>query len=177
MVREFESAEISSVVDLAGGEGRNALWFASRGAKAENVEFSAVALEKFESRAATAGLSELTLPTHADARSAKFQLKPDLLLICYLQLPISDLIDALDNALSQLPEEAQIFGVWHAKRNLTEGFGGPPNPALLPSPAELQRWADDQQLDAKVWEEEREVVTEAGKFTAIDVLLRAKRRS
>ena len=47
------------MVDLAGGEGRNAIWFASRGWQAENVEFSEVALTKFRSRACLGRLKGL----------------------------------------------------------------------------------------------------------------------
>lgn len=173
VVEHFSTREFSKVVDLAGGEGRNALWFASRGSKVENVEFSKVALEKFLERAAGSGLSDLTTATLADATTVRFQLAPNLILICYLQIPWPELEQALDNALGQLGS-GEIFGVWHAQRNLTEGFGGPQNPQLLPTAQQLSKWAEGKGLGAKVWEAERRVETPAGEFVAIDVLLHAK---
>ena len=35
------------VIDLAGGEGRNSVWFAEHGWQAENIDFSGKALTKF----------------------------------------------------------------------------------------------------------------------------------
>ena len=173
MVSELSVLTPQHVVDLAGGEGRNALWFASRGISSENVEFSSVALEKFLVRADKAGVRDCVAATHADARTAKFTQAPDLLLICYLQLPGSDLAAALDNSLSQM-HQGEMFGIWHARRNLTEGFGGPPRAELLPTPDELTQWATDRGLQHKVWEVERKVGTPDGDFVAIDVILRAK---
>lgn len=175
MVREFADDIPRAVVDLAGGEGRNALWFAAQGAQVENVEFSAVALEKFRQRAQAAELLGQITANLADAKTAEYQLVPQLLLICYLQLSPDELALALDNALRQLPAGAEIFGVWHSARNLTEGFGGPQNPQLLPTPDQLNGWIERNSLVGQVWEEEREVSTPEGTFTAIDVLLRAKR--
>lgn len=173
VVSELSDITPQHVVDLAGGEGRNALWFAARGITSENVEFSAVALEKFLVRADQAGHKNKVIANHADARSAKFSKAPDLLLICYLQLPWNDLSAALDNALSQM-HQGEIFGIWHARRNLTEGFGGPQRAELLPTPEQLTQWASERGLGHKVWEVERKVDTPEGEFVALDVILRAK---
>lgn len=173
VVSELEDLPVRSMVDVAGGEGRNALWFASRGILAENVEFSQVALDKFQARAESLGLTQLVRANLSDAKTAKFQLNPDLVLIAYLQLPWNELSLALDNALNQVAG-GEIFGIWHARRNLKEGFGGPQAEALLPEPYQLRQWAIDHQLDHRVWEQERVVKTETGTFSAIDVILRAK---
>jgi len=160
------------VVDLAGGEGRNALWFAGRGWETENVEFSKVALEKYLERAKNLNVSGLSHATHSDAKTAQFQLEPSLLLICYLQLPWDELRQALDNALSQL-KAGVIFGVWHSLSNVTEGYGGPPTPELNVDPESLRVWAKANDLDASVEERRREVLTPEGPRQAIDVQLRA----
>jgi SAM-dependent methyltransferase len=44
--RELADLPPGSAVDLACGEGRNALWLAARGWQVSGVEFSAVALDK-----------------------------------------------------------------------------------------------------------------------------------
>ena len=164
----------SKMIDLAGGEGRNALWFAQRGWQVENVEISQVALGKFLKRAEHAGLVEDCFATHADALSAEFTLQADLLVVAYLQLPAVSLAKALDNARDQLASDAMVFGVWHAKRNLTEGFGGPPMPEVLPSPDELEMWAKQNLVNYEVFELERVVEKEGSKHVAIDVILKGQ---
>ena len=173
LVQELESLDVAAVVDLAGGEGRNALWFASRGIRVENVEFSKVALAKFESRAKDQGVEQLVIANLGDARDAHFSLSPDLVISCYLQLPWSDLAKSLDNALAQL-KSGEIFGIWHARRNLIDGYGGPQNPEVLPTPELLNDWLSSHGLVGSVWETERIVENELGKFTAIDVVMRAR---
>ena len=175
VVSELGDLPPGQVVDLAGGEGRNALWLASKGWQAENVEFSKVALEKYIARAGALGLEKQSRATHADAKHAKFQLKPDLLLICYLQLPWAELEQALDNALEQLGD-GEIFGVWHALRNVTEGFGGPPLPELNVDPDKLRSWAESRGLIFDCRELERRVSKDGAEMTAIDVQLRARKQ-
>jgi SAM-dependent methyltransferase len=172
VVAELESLEPGYMVDLAGGEGRNALWFAKRGWQVENVEFSGVALKKFEERALEQGLA---VKSHqADARIARFAQSPDLVVVAYLQLPWADLKLALDNALDQ-QEQGVIFGVWHARENLREGFGGPQSIAVLPSVEQLEDWLCSHGLQGRVELRRRDVVTEAGVKVAIDVTLLVRR--
>lgn len=156
------------MIDVAGGEGRNALWFASKGWDVTNIEFSKVALEKFEARAKTQNLS--VNAQLADAVSAKFEAEPDLILFAYLQLPWDQLLLALDNALRQ-QSSGVLYGVWHAKENLTQGYGGPQSEAVLPSEAQLKLWLDAHGLQGKVRNRIRDVQTEDGIKQAIDVTL------
>ena len=90
------------MIDLAGGEGRNALWFAKRGWQVENVEISKVALDKFMARAERDQVLDLCIATLSDATQAHFALAADLLVIAYLQLPFDQLAAAMNNAISQL---------------------------------------------------------------------------
>ena len=94
-------------------------------------------------------------------------------MICYLQLPWGELRQALDNGLSQV-RQGEIFGVWHALRNVEEGFGGPPSPELNVDPENLKSWAEAQRLSYEVTEKVRMVVTPEGTKEAIDVQLRTK---
>lgn len=160
------------MVDLAGGEGRNALWFASRGWDVTNVEFSKVALEKFQARATSQNL--IVRSQLADAAGVKFEVDPDLILVAYLQLPWDQLVTALDNALTQ-QSRGVLYGVWHAKENLENGYGGPQSPALLPSELQLKLWLASQGLAGDVKIRTREVQTESGVKQAIDVTLLVRR--
>ncbi len=172
VAEDLKNLTAGTMVDVAGGEGRNALWFASRGWQVTNVEFSAVALKKFQERADNAGLHVSSILS--DAQTAQFGVDPDLILFAYLQLPWDQLLRSLDNALAQ-QTKGVLYGVWHAKENLTEGYGGPQNPAVLPSESELKVWLYSHGLKGEVRNRTREVQTEQGVRKAIDVTLLVRR--
>jgi len=174
VVEHLQHLAPSKMIDLAGGEGRNALWFAELGWLVENVDFSEVALDKFLERAEHLGLSDKSTATRADAVSAEFKLQADLLVVAYLQIPFEALSKALENGISQLEPGATVFGVWHASRNLTEGFGGPPAAELLPSPDELNQWAKANLASYEVFEVERNVLNDGVNRVAIDVILKGQ---
>ena len=173
---QFVEAELGNLtpgfaVDLAGGEGRNAIWLLKKGWKVENVDISKVAIERFLERASQEGLSESTIGTVGDATAVRFSQLADLVVVNYLQLENQQLSSALNNALGQLTPSGEIFGVWHSRRNVTEGFGGPPDPELNPSVEELQSWASATGKRFEVKELTREVQREGELHTAIDVQL------
>ena len=174
VVEHLGSLPAGQMVDLAGGEGRNALWFASHGWQVENVEISQVALEKFLIRAKQDHLESNCTATHANALEARFKMMADLLVVAYLQIPFQDLAKALTNAVSQLSPTAEVFGVWHARRNLTEGFGGPPVAEVLPTVSELEAWATSHLRSHEVFEKERIVEKDGVKHVAIDVILKGR---
>lgn len=128
------------MLDLGGGEGRNALWFASRGWHVENSDFSTVAVDKFLQRAEREGLLELCTGTTVDATHPESCVtKPvDLAVMAYLQIPAADLAAAIASAAHSLRPGGTFFGVWHARENLEYGFGGPPSPELNPTQDELR---------------------------------------
>jgi hypothetical protein len=122
------------MIDLAGGEGRNTVFFAERGWQAENVDLSSVGLEKCERLAAEKNVSDLVFTTNASALDFDSQLAPvDLGLCAYLQIPQAELTIAITRLVENIKPGAVFFGVWHALENLKDGFGGPQNPEVLPS--------------------------------------------
>jgi SAM-dependent methyltransferase len=168
-----------SVIDLAGGEGRNALWFASRGWQAENADFSSVALKKFTDRATQEGLAELCFATQVDATgsSPNFALKPaDLGMIIYLQIESSGLLTAIASLAGALKSGGMFFGVWHARENLGGGFGGPQDPLVLPTQDELRIACVAAELvDPQIQIKQRNVQADGLTRTAIDVVVLAKK--
>ncbi len=139
-VKEYlETLPAGRMVDVAGGEGRHALWFAQRGWRAENLDFSPVAVSKSMQRASDLNLGERFLGNVADAESTQdyFLAPADLVVIAYLQIPASELAAAIANAARQLVAGGVLFGVWHARENLTDGVGGPQDPSVLPTQDEL----------------------------------------
>lgn len=140
VVEYLSDLPAGKMLDLGGGEGRNALWFASRGWHVENSDFSAVAVTKFLQRAEREGLLELCTGTTVDATHPESCVtKPvDLAVMAYLQIPAADLAAAIATAAHSLRPGGTLFGVWHARENLEYGFGGPPSPELNPTQDELR---------------------------------------
>ena len=122
------------MIDLAGGEGRNTVFFAEKGWQAENVDLSSVGLEKCVALAKERGVTDKVVTTNASALDFVSKLAPvDLGVCAYLQIPSKDLDVAIGRLVDNIKPGGVFFGVWHALENLEEGFGGPQNPELLPS--------------------------------------------
>ena len=102
-----EGLKPGKMIDLAGGEGRNAVYFAENKWQAENIDISNVGLTKFLKFAEERGVSEKVFANCADATGFESVLTPvDIGVVAYLQVPQQDLADALDT----LVEKIQTFG-------------------------------------------------------------------
>jgi SAM-dependent methyltransferase len=127
------------MIDLAGGEGRNTVFFAERGWQAENIDLSPVGLVKCEKLAKEREVQELVFTTNASALEFESKLTPvDLGLVAYLQIPQADLAVAITRLVERIKPGGVFFGVWHALENLKDGFGGPQNPEVLPSESSMK---------------------------------------
>ena len=115
-------------LDLACGEGRNALWLAGRGWRVTAVDFSAVAVERGRAAAAQAGLHlDWTVGDVLTVELAQV----DLVVLAYLQLPVDERRRAVRRAWDALAPGGTFFLVAHDTTNLTEGTGGPQDPSVL----------------------------------------------
>jgi SAM-dependent methyltransferase len=138
VVEYLESLPAGVMIDVAGGEGRNAVWFAERGWNAEVVDFADKAVAKFLKFAAERGVADKCVGTVADATTFRAKTAPaDLGVVGYLQVPQPTLEKAIANVVKQLKPGATFFGVWHARENLDGGYGGPQDPLVLPTVASL----------------------------------------
>lgn len=122
--------------DVGAGECRNALWLASRGWEVEAVDFSPSGLAAGQQRAAALGL--VVTFTEADATTWQADPPVDLVVMAYLQLPVDDTVTAVRSALLSLAPGGRLLLVAHDRDNLTRGVGGPQDPALLTTGAELR---------------------------------------
>ncbi|MFJ9539746.1 class I SAM-dependent methyltransferase [Streptomyces sp. NPDC101225] len=117
-------------VDLAAGEGRNAVWLAERGWEVDAVDFSAVALEKAGQMAAERGVRLRTV--HADLMAWE---PPEatygLALVAYLHLPWPDMARVLTRAVSAVRAGGSLLLVGHDAANPRHGHGGPQDPRVL----------------------------------------------
>jgi SAM-dependent methyltransferase len=114
-------------LDLAAGEGRNAIWLAGRGWSVTAVDFSRVALDKGRR---VAGDVDVTW-VQADATTWRADEPVDLVVLAYLQLPADERRAAVRRGLEALRPGGTFLLVAHDSSNLTEGTGGPQDPAVL----------------------------------------------
>lgn len=114
-------------VDLAAGEGRNAIWLARRGWRVTAVDFSAVALDKGARLAGDTPVEWVV----GDATEWCSEQPLDLALIAYLQLPAAQRRAANRRAVESLRPGGTFLLVAHDSTNLTEGTGGPQDPSVL----------------------------------------------
>jgi SAM-dependent methyltransferase len=114
-------------LDLACGEGRNALWLASLGWQVTAVDFSQVAIEK--GRGVDPDLEWVC----ADVTTWRPTSTYDAVVIAYLQLPAAERAAANRTAFDALAPSGTFLLVAHDTTNLTEGTGGPQDPSVLMS--------------------------------------------
>ncbi|MEV4673644.1 class I SAM-dependent methyltransferase [Actinomadura sp. NPDC049382] len=166
-------------LDLAAGEGRNALWLAERGWTVTAVDFSAAGLARARSlaerrlgeHAGRVQLVEADLREYTPARHGA-----DLVIVAYLQVDERLRRDALRAAADAVAPGGLLLVVAHDSDNLAHGFGGPPNPAVLYTAQDAASDIEGRGLQVlRAEPRTREVSTDAGPRTAIDAFLLARR--
>lgn len=122
-----ESLVPGAALDIACGEGRNAIWLAQQAWDVTGVDFSSVGIAK---AAQIAGDTDVDWVV-ADVVSFQPAQAFDLVIIFYLHLDEPDFASVLTHAVDVVKPGGTLFGVGHAVRNLTDGYGGPPIPEIL----------------------------------------------
>ncbi len=161
-----------TVLDLGAGEGRNAIWLAGEGWQATALDFSSVGLRKAALQADVRGV-EIEFIVD-DVTTFDLGTTFDLVLIFYVHLPPAQFEAMLGRARVALSPGGTILGVGHALRNLEHGHGGPPDPSILWTEADVRRHLGP--LDHIVIEERTravEIPDTDESATAIDLLFRA----
>jgi len=175
VVAECAGLPAGRVLDLAAGEGRNAVWFAERGWQATAVDFSDVAMAKAARLAAARGVPLSTVT--ADVTT--FEPEPgafDLVLVAYLQVPEADRAAALGHAAAAVAPGGTLLVVAHDRSNLDGGWGGPRDPAVQATPDEVRAVLEGLGLAVTRAERvERPVETPEGPRVAFDHVVVARR--
>jgi SAM-dependent methyltransferase len=125
-------------IDLAAGEGRNAIWLAEQGWDATAVDFSEVAIGKAREIAERRGVAITTEVADLTA----YEPSPgeyDLVVIAYLQIPAEQLDPVLARAAAAVAPGGTFLLVNHDRANLDGGYGGPQHPSVLTTPP--SRWS------------------------------------
>jgi len=172
LVPEVGDLSPGRALDVACGEGRNAIWLAERGWDVTGVDFSKVAIEKAAHIAATRGVQgtwRVLDVVHESLGVEAF----DLVLIFYLQLSAEERRRAVQNALVALRPGGTLLVVGHDSSNIEHGWGGPQDPAVLYGPDDIVADLEGQAEVERAERVTRPVETEEGTKLAIDVLVRA----
>lgn len=158
--------EPGRALDLGAGEGRHAVWLAAKRWRVTAVDFSAVGLAKGEKESAARGLRVDWVVADVRSWQPPAHTAYDLVLVAYLHLPE----DVLTRATAWLAPGGALVVVGHALRNLTEGVGGPQDPALLQTVEGLREVASELEVERC-----EEIVRHTDGGDAIDVVLVARR--
>lgn len=123
---------VGTALDLAAGEGRNALWLAELGWDATAVDFSAVALERARAWASERLGDDAGRLTTVVADLAEYQPEQafDLVMVVYLQVPEDLRRPVLRAAASAVAPGGRLLVVAHDSANIADGHGGPGDPAV-----------------------------------------------
>ena len=165
--------EPGTVLVLAAGQGRNAVWLAEQGWRVTAVDYSGVALEKAAGFAADHGV-ELALD-----RADLFEWEPsaeyDLVTLVYFQVPMPDRHDVWRKAAAAVAPGGHLLLVGHDSRNLEEGYGGPSHGEVLYTASEASRVLGESLEVVRSETVVRPVEVEDGTRYAIDNLVMARR--
>lgn len=169
-----EGLKVGRALDLGAGEGRNAIWLASRGWAATAVDFSDVALDKANQLAAHAGVEVETVV--ADVAAYVPETEFDLVAVIYLHLPASIRATVYGRAAQAVAPGGTLIVLGHDTTNIAQGFGGPQNPDVLFAPDDVVTDISNSGLIVERSERVRRAVQAGdGEHIAIDALLVARR--
>lgn len=162
-----------TVLDLACGQGRNAVWLAQRGHDVTGIDLSPVAVGQARRLADDVGVDvDLAIGdvTEWDPAGRTW----DLVLLSYLQIPAVDRAVAHAKAVAAVAPGGTLLLIAHHLDNLDGGIGGPQSPEVL--------YTEDQLAEdfAELEIQRNEIVTRRVERadlqgTAIDVLVVATR--
>jgi 2-polyprenyl-3-methyl-5-hydroxy-6-metoxy-1,4-benzoquinol methylase len=160
-------------LDLACGEGRNAIWLAERGWRVTGVDFSEVAITKARALAASRGAEVewvvADVLDHEPERGAF-----DLVAVLYLQLPRDEMLHAVRTAAGAVAPGGTLVVLGHDTTNLSRGHGGPKDESVLYTAEDLLPALGDLVVE-RVEAVERSVPLPDGAAVAIDAFVRAHR--
>jgi SAM-dependent methyltransferase len=174
LVEQVSNLKPGTALDVACGEGRNAIWLAEQGWRVAGVDFSSVGLEKARLLAEDRGVTVDWV--RGDLTSWIPPNTYGLVVVMYLHLTA----DVRHRVFSLMAKSVEVGGtmlvVGHDLSNLTEGYGGPQNPAVLYDPDDVVADLNGVLEIERAERVDRWVQTSQGKTTAIDVLVRGCRR-
>lgn len=160
-------------LDLACGEGRNALWLAELGWRVTGVDFSKVGIEKARELAHARGVqAEWVVADLLDYTPERAVY--ELVIVFYLQVTGSERTSIVRRAASALAPGGTFLLVAHDSANIEHGYGGPQRPAVLYTAQDVVGDLEGTGLEIdEAVRADRPVQTDGGPRVALDALVRA----
>ncbi|MGN6636160.1 MAG: class I SAM-dependent methyltransferase [Oryzihumus sp.] len=179
---ELDGLPPGRALDLACGEGRNALWLAGLGWQVTASDFAEQGLAKGRAAQARREATGERLAVQwvcADATSTTWPPDAfDLVVVAYLQLVPPLRREATRRAAAALAPGGTLLVVGHDSSNISHGWGGPQEPAVLFTAADVVDDLAGLGLEVVRAEcVERHVEAEDGHHVALDALARLTRSS
>ncbi len=169
LIAEATGLPPGRALDLACGDGRNAVWLATQGWHVTAVDFSTVALERARERARAAGV-EVDWQGHDLLTWLPPQGAFDLVSLIYLHLPHEERRQVLARAARAVAPGGRILVVGHDRRNPAEGTGGPQDQRVLYSASEIAA-----ELTGLRIERAEAVLTDHGDRRRVDAVVLGRR--
>jgi SAM-dependent methyltransferase len=171
LVQEVSELAPGRALDLACGEGQNAIWLATLGWRVTAVDYSPVAIEKGRRRAEREGV-EVDFVC-ADLVSYRPELGAfDLVIVLYLHIASSERAGVHQRGSEAVAPGGTFVLVGHDAANATHGVGGPSDVDLLYTADEIAAELPGLEIE-KATQVLRDVAGE--ERDAIDTLVRARR--
>ncbi len=171
LVAEVERLPPGRALDLACGEGQNAIWLAGLGWDVVGVDFSEVAISRARTRAERDGVAV----DFSVADLLVYKPEPgahDLVLLLYLHLAPHERRRVLERASAALAPGGTLLLIGHDLLNMTDGVGGPSDPTIHVTPDDVAGELPGLEIEKA----ERVYRDVAGNDRpAIDALVRARR--
>jgi SAM-dependent methyltransferase len=172
LVDEVESLPPGHALDLACGEGRNAIWLAERGWRVDAIDYSDIAIDKARRVGEARGVEVRWV--RDDVESYVPSSGYDLVIVFYLQLPWESMRGVIRRAAAGVARAGTFLLVGHDLTNLEKGHGGPKSPTVLYTPDDVAGELPELRV-VEAARRLRPVETDDGIVNAIDCLVRAVR--
>ncbi len=180
IVEETRGLSPGRALDLAAGEGRNALYLARQGWEVTAVDFSDVAVQKGKKFASRVEAEiEWNVADLNDYYPPEEQY--DLVTILYLHMPWEEMAEVIYRASAAVKHGGIFLLAGHDRSNLGRGAGGPQDPAVLYTADDVAVLLAEFTVE-KAYPFERglehegeQLSAEQGETTAIDCLVKARK--
>jgi SAM-dependent methyltransferase len=128
----------TTVLDLAGGEGRNAVYLAAHGCEVTLLDYSDTALQKAERLAAEQGTALETI--HADLTTWTPDRTWQALVATYVHLPVQWQPRLYEMMQASLAPGGTLVAEWFRPEQRTDGYtsGGPPDVEMMVTAQDLR---------------------------------------
>ncbi len=133
---EVKDLKPGKSIDIACGEGRNAIWLAEQGWDSTGIDFSEVGIDKARQIGEKRKVSVKWIANDVSNTPLEEEAY-DLVAVLYLHTSLEERRKWLPNVLKAVKPSGTFIYIGHDPSNIEEGVGGPQDIALLPGVSEF----------------------------------------